>query len=151
MEKRCLVSACLAGKNCRYDGKSQKVDYVCDLVNRGIAICVCPEQMGGLDTPRVPSERVGDLVMSKEGVDVTEEFEFGAYEALNIAQEFEIDYAILKSDSPSCGKGRIYDGTFTGTFCEGNGFTTDVLLENDIVVMDEFEGKIWYNKYHKRG
>ena len=71
MQDKVLVSACLAGKNCRYDGKSQRVDYVCDLVKRGIGVCICPEQMGGLDTPRVPSERVGDLVLSKEGKDVT--------------------------------------------------------------------------------
>ena len=149
MKEKVLVSACLAGHNCRYDGKSQRVDYICDLVKQGIGVCICPEQMGGLDTPRVPSERVDDLVINKEGVDVTEEFELGAYEALNIAQEFEISRAILKSCSPSCGKGKIYDGTFTGTLVEGNGVTTELLMDYGIHVMDEIEGKEWYDKYHK--
>lgn len=148
--KKILVSACLAGCKCRYDGEAQTEDYIFELVKSNCAICVCPEQSGGLDTPRDPSERIGDRVVSIHGVDVTEEFTLGAYEALNIAQEMEIEMAILKSESPSCGKGTIYDGTFTGKLVKGNGLTCEVLMEHGIQVMDEKEGRVWFQSLERK-
>jgi uncharacterized protein YbbK (DUF523 family) len=129
-----LVSACLVGVNCRYDGKASMDSELLDLFVRGEAIPVCPEVMGGLPTPRIPAERVGELVIDKEGNDVTKEFRLGAEKTLEMALTHKIEKAILKSKSPSCGMKVIYDGTHTRLLTEGNGMTTDLLLENDIIV-----------------
>ena len=134
-----LVSKCLAGYCCRYDGKSNLVPEIKKLVEDGLAVAVCPEQLGGLPTPRVPSERLGSSVISRTGTDVTAEFAAGADAALIIARENNCQTAILKARSPSCGKGTIYNGRFTGDLIAGNGVTADLLLRNDISVITEEE------------
>lgn len=132
-----LVSACLAGFPCRYDGTSKTNEKIVQLVREGKAIPVCPEQLGGLTTPRLPSEIRNGRVFSSEGRDVTPEFEKGAAAVLQIAKEYGCTKAILKARSPSCGKGQIYDGTFSGKLVDGNGKTTELLLENGIEVITE--------------
>ncbi len=134
-----LVSSCLLGCNCRYKGDGCRNERVLKLKDKHILIPVCPEQMGGLETPRNPSERINDKVLSNAGRDVTEQFRKGAETALFLAQLNRVDFAVFKANSPSCGKGIIYDGTFTGGKKEGNGMTTDLLLENGIPVYTEDE------------
>jgi uncharacterized protein YbbK (DUF523 family) len=129
-----VVSACLAGVNCRYDGKNASCKYVVDLVREGKAIPVCPEQMGGLPTPRTNTEIVNGRVLTEEGVDLTDKFRKGAQEALNVALLADCKEAILKSNSPSCGYGKIYDGTFSGTKKEGKGIFAELLEKNGIRV-----------------
>ena len=136
---RILVSSCLLGSQCRYKGDGCRCEKVLALAENHILIPVCPEQMGGLATPRDPSERVNDKVMSCKGRDVTEQFRKGAENALFLAQLNHVDFAVFKANSPSCGKGIIYDGTFTGEKKEGNGITADLLLENGIPVFTEDE------------
>lgn len=134
-----LVSSCLLGCQCRYKGDGCRNERVLKLAEHHTLIPVCPEQMGGLETPRNPSERVNDKVLSNAGRDVTEQFRKGAETALFLAQLNHVDFAVFKANSPSCGKGIIYDGTFTGGKKEGNGMTTDLLLENGIPVYTEDE------------
>jgi len=136
---RILVSACLLGVECRYKGDSCPCRKVIDLIDGNELIPVCPEQAGGLPTPRTPSERVGDKVIMRDGTDVTIEYKKGAETALYLAGKFNIDYAVLKANSPSCGKGMIYDGTFTGSKCEGNGVTAELLIRNGYKVYTEDE------------
>ena len=136
---RILVSACLLGVECRYKGDGCPCEGVLRLKEDNELIPVCPEQAGGLPTPRTPSERVGDKVIMRDGTDVTGEYNKGAQTALYLAEQLGVDYAILKANSPSCGKGVIYDGTFTGGKCEGNGVTADLLLKNGIPVYTEDE------------
>lgn len=136
---RILVSSCLLGSQCRYKGDGCRCEKVLALAENHTLIPVCPEQMGGLATPRDPSERVNDRVMSCKGRDVTEQFRKGAENALFLAQLNHVDFAVFKANSPSCGKGIIYDGTFTGGKKEGNGITADLLLENGIPVFTEDE------------
>ena len=138
MEK-ILVSKCLAGFNCRYDGGNNLVPEIRQLLEDGLAVTACPEQLGGLPTPRIPSERVGNRVVNREGTDVTAEFAAGAEAALRIARENGCRTAILKSRSPSCGKGCIYNGQFTGELVPGNGVTADLLLQHGIEVLTEEE------------
>src|SRR4030065_502734 len=107
-----LCSACLLGINCRYDGKIIPNDEVIWLAKKEILIPVCPEQLGGLSTPREPSEQKGEKVITILGVDVTRNFIKGAEQVLTLAQIYGIKEAILKQESPSCGCGRIYDGRF---------------------------------------
>lgn len=132
-----IVSACLAGIGCRYDGASKPCEYVIRLVAAGQAIPVCPEQLGGLPTPRLSAERIGEKVVRKDGVDVTREFERGTEEALKIARMVHATSAILKSRSPSCGCSKIYDGTFSGKLVDGNGTFTEACLQNGIQVKTE--------------
>ena len=134
-----LVSKCLAGFCCRYDGGNNLVPEIKQLADLGLAVTACPEQLGGLPTPRVPSERIGDSVVNRDGIDVTAEFTAGAEAALRIAREHGCTSAVLKSRSPSCGKGCIYDGRFTGELVPGNGVTADLFLQNGIPVMTEEE------------
>jgi uncharacterized protein YbbK (DUF523 family) len=134
-----LVSACLAGVKCRYDGSAKPCKKVIELVKKGQAIPVCPEQLGGLPTPRIASEQKGNKVFNKEGKDLTKEFEKGAQEALNIAKIAGCKEAILKSKSPSCGFGLIYDGSFTGKLIKGDGVFAELLKANNIKVMTEEE------------
>lgn len=138
-----LVSACLAGINCRYDGKSSAVDGVVELVNQGKAIPVCPEQLGGLTTPRSSCELVpspgGRRIVNREGIDRTAEFQLGAERTLAIAKALGIKKAILKSKSPSCGCGQIYDGSFSAQLASGNGMAAELLLCNGIEVLPETE------------
>ena len=132
-----LVSACLAGERCRYDGACKPHPAVVALVESSEAVAVCPEVLGGLPTPRVPSERVGERVVNREGTDVTSAFVVGAERALKICRERGCTEAILKSRSPSCGCGQIYDGSFSGKLIVGNGVFADLLLEHDIPVRTE--------------
>ena len=139
MRKRILVSACLLGVCCRYDGRGNPSAQVLDLLKRDDLelIPVCPEQLGGLPTPRLPSERVEDRIINRAGENVTDQFQRGAAEALRLARSYGCDVAVLKERSPSCGCGRIYDGSFTGTLTEGNGVTTELLLSAGIQVVGE--------------
>ena len=139
--KPLLISRCLLGDACRYDGKSKPLpaETLQALRSRYELIPVCPEVLGGLPTPRTPSERQGSRVVMQTGADVAAEYRRGAMEALRLAQARNVCAAVLKERSPSCGKGEIYDGTFTGTLKEGNGVTAEVLLENGFAVYGESE------------
>lgn len=132
-----LVSACLVGINCRYNNGNSYNEKIMKLVKNGEAIFMCPEQLGGLSTPRVPSEIVNNRVITKDGSDVTDNFNIGAQEVLRLCKELNITKAILKSNSPSCGCGTIYDGTFTGSKIKGNGITAQLLIDNGIEVITE--------------
>lgn len=134
-----IVSACLAGVPCRFDGQAKGYEKIKELVKNEKTILVCPEQLGGLTTPRIPSEIKGGKVFSKAGIDVTAQFTRGAEITLALAKEYDCTRAILKSRSPSCGKGKVYDGTFSGRLIDGNGFTADLLLKNGIEVLTEEE------------
>ena len=138
-----FVSACLAGINCKYSGGNNYDEKVFNLVKEGKAIPICPEQLGGLPTPRIPSEiKIIDgirHVVNAEGNDVTEKFERGAQEILDLAKKLDIKKAILKSKSPSCGYGEIYDGTFQGNVVPGNGVLADLLIKNGIEVISSKE------------
>ena len=134
-----LVSACLLGLCCRYDGCAKPNAAVLALREGHTLIPVCPEQLGGLPTPRAPSERQGDRVVSRQGRDVTAEYHRGAEETLRLARLYGCTAAVLKERSPSCGCGRIYDGTFTGTLTDGDGVTAEVLKENGVTVYGESE------------
>ncbi len=133
--KNVLVSLCLLGVCCRYDGQSKPVAL--NIPDDWRLIPVCPEQMGGLPTPRCPAERQGDVWMTEDGRDVTENYRRGAEETLKIADIFRCDTAILKAKSPSCGCGRIYDGTFTKTLTDGDGATAELLKKHRIKVFSE--------------
>ena len=134
-----LISACLLGCACRYDGKSKPHPLAVELARRGLAVPVCPEQLGGLPTPRKPSERQGGRVVMVDGRDVTAEYRRGAEEALHLARLYGCTADVLKERSPSCGKGRIYDGTFTGTLTAGDGVTAELLTAGGIKVYGESE------------
>lgn len=142
MKEKILVSACLLGVSVRYDGKSKANEELIEKLKDYDFIPICPEVWGGLPTPRVPSEIINDKVINKDGIDVTDNYMRGAIETLNLARKFNIKKAILKSKSPSCGKNKIYDGSFTGILIDGNGITAKLLMENDIEVLteDEFLG-----------
>ena len=133
-----LVSACLLGEPCRYDGKSQPCEALIGLVAARELVPVCPEQLGGLPTPRTPSEIQADgRVLDAAGQDRTAAFEAGAREALLIARERGCAQAILKENSPSCGARHVYDGTFSGTLVPGMGKTAALLAEAGIEVLSE--------------
>ncbi|MBQ8147056.1 MAG: DUF523 domain-containing protein [Clostridia bacterium] len=137
--KSVLVSACLLGEKCRYDGRSKPNEAVINKLKEYNVIPICPEVMGGLSTPRNPSEIIGDKVIMINGRDVTLEYKRGAEIALNIALKNKCEFAILKARSPSCGKGLIYDGTYSGTLTKGNGICAELLMKNGIAVLDEEE------------
>ncbi|MDQ0216346.1 uncharacterized protein YbbK (DUF523 family) [Oikeobacillus pervagus] len=142
-----VVSACLAGVACRYDGRDNGLEKLQQEMKEGRAITVCPELLGGLSTPREPAEIIGGTaedvlrgeakVMNRSGEDVTSSFVKGAYEALKIVQEIQPEYIILKENSPSCGSHHIYDGTFSGQKIIGNGITTALLKSKGFQVISE--------------
>jgi uncharacterized protein YbbK (DUF523 family) len=142
-----IVSACLAGVNCKYDGGNNYNEKIVKLVKQRKAIPVCPEQLGGFETPRLPAEILGGSgedvlsgkakVVRKNGEDVSKAFIKGAYETLKIAKLIDCDKAILKSRSPSCGFGEIYDGSFSGKRIKGKGVTAALLESNGIKVKTE--------------
>ena len=138
-KKRILVSACLVGIKCRYDGKEKENKELLALSDEFDFFPMCPEELGGLPTPRVPSEIRDGKVINKDGVDVTEKYLRGAEATLKICRICNFDTVVLKSKSPSCGKGLIYDGSFSGNLVHGNGITTDYLLKNGIKVYSEDE------------
>ena len=134
---RVLVSACLLGARCRYDGASKPLPGLERLLDAIDPVPACPEQLGGLPTPRTPAERCGDRVVTRDETDVTAQYERGAQEALRLAQLTGCTLALLKEKSPSCGCGRIYDGTHTGTLTDGNGVAAELLLQNGVRVFGE--------------
>ena len=155
-----LISACLCGVNCKYNGLNN-YNEICDkLFTSGKAILVCPEQLGGLPTPRIPSEIIGESsnilnnnngsVIDKNGNDVTPQFVKGAKETLQIAKKLNIKKAILKDGSPSCGVHYIYNGNFNGSKIKGMGITAQLLKESSIDIISELElggninGDIWF-------
>jgi uncharacterized protein YbbK (DUF523 family) len=142
-----LISACLTGVNCKYNGGNNLHPTFAALLKNGTVIPICPEQLGGLSTPRICSEIVcGDgkdvlegraQVITKNNEDVTESFIKGALETLNIAKRSHADLVILKNCSPSCGVGKIYDGTFSKRTVPGDGVTAALLKNNGIAVISE--------------
>ncbi len=137
-----LISACLAGINCKYSGKNNLHPFFKNLVNNGKAVPICPEQLGELVTPRDPAEIIKDKfgnikVVTKNGVDVTEGYVLGAKRALAIAKVLDVKTAIFQSRSPSCGCGTIYDGTFSKHLISGNGITTELFIKNGIKVFSD--------------
>ena len=141
-----LISACLLGVHCRYDGASKAYPNLEKLAKRHMLVPVCPEQLGGLATPRIPSERQGDRVRTREGADVTEVYRRGAEEALRLARTLGCEAAVLKERSPSCGCGEIYDGTFTGTLTAGDGVTAELLKAHGIPVYGESQIDLLLNQ-----
>ena len=136
-----LISACLMGFECKYCGGSNYIgdEKLSKLKENYVLIPVCPESAGGLPTPRDPSERIGDKVMSSKGVDVTANYKKGADVALWLCKKYDCKKALLKAKSPSCGKDMIYDGTFSGALTQRHGVTTELLLQNNIEVFSEKE------------
>ncbi len=146
-----LVSACLLGVACRYDGQSCQSPELTGLATRGKVVPICPEVAGGLPTPRLPAEIEGAYagldgyavldgrtrVVRNDGIDVTAEFMQGAQAALALARQLDVRRAILKSDSPSCGAGRIHEGKFSGKLVPGDGVTVALLRRNGIQVINE--------------
>ncbi len=143
-----LVSACLCGINCKYNGENNLNPKIHELFQKGELVPICPEQLGGLSTPRLPREIVNGegkdvldtniKVLNENGtVDSTKEFVVGANRTLKIAKALDIKKAILKQRSPSCGFGQIYDGSFSGTVIDGNGVTAELLHRNGIQIMTE--------------
>ena len=145
-----IVSACLLGENCKYSGGNNKSENVIKYLEDKEYILVCPEQLGGLSTPRNPSEIItygnkdgNDVlsgctkVLSNKGIDVTKNFIQGAEETLKIAKEHTVKTAILKAGSPSCGYKKIYDGTFLGNKIQGMGVTAAILNKENIALLDE--------------
>jgi uncharacterized protein YbbK (DUF523 family) len=132
-----VVSACLAGCKCRYDGKDNLCPKVKQLVEEGRAVTVCPEVMGGMTTPRIPSERKDGKIVNSIGEDNTKYFELGVEKSIEIVKEHNIKKAILKAKSPSCGNKYIYDGTFSKTLIEGKGLLAEKLSEIGVEIYDE--------------
>ena len=136
-----LISACMLGTNCRYDGKEVFIEEINHVKEKYNLIPICPEIIGGMSTPREPSEIVKDKVFSKTGEDVTAYYKKGAKEVLKLANFYKCKCAILKERSPSCGYGKIYDGTFSGKLINGNGVMADLLSANGIKIIGESQIK----------
>ena len=132
-----LISACLLGTCCRYDGASKMHPLIAALAERHTLVPVCPEQLGGLPTPRPPAERRDDRVVTATGTDVTEQYRRGAEETLKLCKLLGCQAAVLKERSPSCGRGQVYDGTFTATLTAGDGVTAALLAAHGIPVYGE--------------
>ena len=132
-----LVSACLLGVPCRYDGTGKADERLLALASTHTLIPVCPEQLGGLCTPRPPAERNGAQVRTQSGEDVTDAFQRGAEQTLFLARLLGCKMAILKANSPSCGSGSIYDGSFQNRLIPGEGITAALLRQNGIAVLSE--------------
>lgn len=147
--KRYIISSCLIGRSCFYDGSSRIEPRIKELLDAGEAVALCPEELGGLRTPRPPAEIFAGsgedvlkgkaYVFNKDGKDITINIVKGSKEFLNIAKECKVKRAILKARSPCCGKGRIYDGTFSSRLRSGNGVTAELLLNNGIEVITDEE------------
>ena len=134
---RILISACLLGISCRYDGDSKPHPLAEELARRHQLVPVCPEQLGGLPTPRPPAERRGDRVITRAGGDVTAQYRRGAEATWKLCRLLDCQAAVLKERSPSCGSGEIYDGTFTGTRISGDGVTAETLRAQGIRIVGE--------------
>ena len=144
-----IVSACLLGQNCKYNGGNNLNEEVVEFCKNHKYVTVCPESAGKLPTPRPPAERVGASILTKEGKDVTDAFVRGADISLKSCMEMarisgeEIEGAILKANIPSCGIGQIYDGTFSGTLTEGNGVFAGMLKRLGVEIITEKEKIKW--------
>ena len=132
-----LVSACLLGTDCKYNGGNNFDKKVSRLADRHTIIPVCPENLGGLPTPRPPAEIKNGRVINKEGEDVTEAFLSGAKKTLETAKKYDCKIAVLKANSPSCGCRKIYDGNFSKTLISGDGICDKMLIDNGICVLTE--------------
>ena len=139
MKKKLLISACLLGRNCKYNGGNNLHPLVERLGEKYDLVPICPETWGGLAAPRPPAERIGDRILDREGRDVTDAFQRGAQRALETARKNGCRRAVLKERSPSCGAGRIYDGTFTGTTVPGDGVAAALLRAEGLVLYGESE------------
>jgi len=148
MKEKLLISGCLAGLSCRYDGGSKPHPHLDDLRKDYDLIPVCPEQAGGLSTPRIPNELQDSAaeilfgrgkVKNQAGEDCTEQFILGATETLKVVRLLEIKKALLKDGSPSCGKNRVYDGTFSGKSITGRGITAEKLHDEGVDIYSEDE------------
>ena len=137
MKEKLLISACLLGRNCKYNGGNNYHPLTEKLQEQYDLVPVCPECMGGLPIPHDPSERVGDKVLSKTGADVTAAFRLGAEKTVEAASQSGAKKAVLKERSPSCGFGSIYDGTFTGTVVPGNGVAAEALAAEGVAIWGE--------------
>jgi uncharacterized protein YbbK (DUF523 family) len=131
------ISMCLLGINCTYAGKNKKNEKAVDLFRAGEALAVCPEQLAGFTTPRVPAEIIGDRVVNQEGHDVTRQFQKGVDEAIKLVQLAGCTKALLKARSPSCGCGKIYDGSFSHTVVDGDGLFAKRLKKLGIAIETE--------------
>ncbi len=131
-----MISACLAGENCKYNGGNNLNEEILRLMSENEVILVCPEQLGGLPTPRVPSEIRDGKVFTKDGRNVDRYFREGAQKALEIAFREQPDLIILQSRSPSCGVKERYDGTFSEMLIEGSGVTAELLKKNGFSIID---------------
>ena len=136
---RILISACLLGTCCRYDGASKGQPLVKALAEHHTLVPVCPEQLGGLPTPRPPAERQGGAVRTRSGIDVTDQYRRGAEETLRLCRLLGCEAAVLKERSPSCGSGTIYDGSFTGTVIPGDGVAAEKLRAAGVTLYGESE------------
>ena len=132
-----FVSACLVGENCKYNGGNNKNERATAFLKDKEYLTICPEVMGGLDTPRPPAEINGDKVININGDNVTEYFTKGAKMTLELAKKHKPSLIILKAKSPSCGAGEIYDGSFSGRLIKGNGITAELLIKNGFKVITE--------------
>lgn len=131
------VSACLVGKNTKYDGGNNYNKYVLEYLKDKEVVLICPEVFGGLPTPRIPSEQTNDKVINSNNEDVTKQFVDGANEALKRLQQQNVNVVILKERSPSCGYKKIYDGTFSKTIIDGNGVFAKLAIENGFIIYTE--------------
>lgn len=144
---RILVSACLLGENCKYSGGSNRDETVLmwktklEQEKKAEFIPICPEVAGGLSTPRTPAEIRGERVVTRDGRDVTAEYEAGAEEALALSGKHGCRYAVLKERSPSCGSGTVYDGSFSGTLTAGDGIAAALLKKNGVMVVGESQAQ----------
>ena len=132
-----VVSACLAGVECRYNNTSHTIPKIVEMVKAGKALPICPELLAGLPTPRPPAEQQNGNIISAAGDNQTADYLLGTTIALKIALLIHCKKAILKANSPTCGCGTIYDGTFSGHLITGDGVFTKLLKENGIEVCTE--------------
>ena len=139
MKEKILVSSCLLGTNCKYSGGNNLNKNVLEYLKDKEVIPICPEILGGLSTPRPPSEIINDKVINNKNEDVTNAYKKGAEESLKLAKLFNVKKALLKAKSPSCGCGKIYDGTFKGVLVDGDGITTRLFKENGMEVITEID------------
>lgn len=141
-KKKLLISSCLCGENVKYNGGNNLIDRLEELQEKFEFVQVCPEVLGGLDTPRVPSEIQSFeplKIVNKDGLETTKNFINGAKQTLDIVINNQIKYALMKSNSPSCGNKKVYDGNFDGTLIDNSGVTVTLLLKNSVEVFNEKE------------
>ena len=131
-----VVSACLLGENCKYNGGNNDSESVKRLIEGHVVVPVCPEMIGGLPCPRSPGEIVDGRVINKEGESMDESFRKGAAAAMELVKKLNVDAAILQPRSPSCGAGKIYDGTFSGKLIPGNGVFAELLIKDGFTIRE---------------